>query len=670
MLNGNHQSALRNTFQVVDASLVDVLSTLDPSRPPSPFATVVADATPTQHRVAAEHVRRIRDGMRDALQAFGVPLPAPQRSAVWTARTALMMSHIALEEVEPSRLRGYGELTEEDAKDVGARLSHIESLLERFQQYLAEGPGADLQQRVERLESAGSESGLLRKLERVITEQGLIEFRRPLETLLARVEDNRLEVALFGRVSSGKTSLLNEILQVHVLPVGVTPVTATPVRIVYGAEPRAKVRFAERPSLVISCDRLAEFASEEHNPGNAKHVTSIVVELPSPRLGMGIALVDTPGVGSLAESGAAEALAYLPRCDLGIVLVDAASTLVAEDVALVELLLRSGASAQVLLSKADLLSDADRRQSLDYLKRQLSFELSADIPVFAVSVRGQSAPLGDAWIRESLLPALASHRTLAAQSVRRKIGRLRAQVAEALRTRDAAAGDPQRRAAWLRADAELLETGHRLARRLRTFHEKLTPVAKVVDEFLDDASQRLVAQWSRGSATDHDARPELARSLAASASNMAHERVSVVEEARQIAEHALTLAFQAAGPEPPDEPLVDVRDLPVFETPPTLFAIEIRRTWQRYLSEAGFAASIRKQLERAIRDALPELLLQYQRRLDSWCETRLRQLHAEFVSRGDQVRIAAAGSAGEDLQANGRSQRDVQDIKSMASARS
>ena len=63
--------------------------------------------------------------------------------------------------------------------------------------------------------------------------------------------------------------------------------------------------------------------TEQENPGNTKHVTRLLVKIPAPRLSSGIVLVDTPGLGSLATTGAAETLAYLPRCDLGIVLIDA-----------------------------------------------------------------------------------------------------------------------------------------------------------------------------------------------------------------------------------------------------------------------------------------------------------------------------------------------------------
>ena len=81
----------------------------------------------------------------------------------------------------------------------------------------------------------------------------------------------------------------------------------------------------------IVANQLRDYASEDGNPGNHKHVTDILVRLPSPRLQEGVILVDTPGIGSLALAGSAQTFAYLPRCDLGVVLIDAASTLNRED---------------------------------------------------------------------------------------------------------------------------------------------------------------------------------------------------------------------------------------------------------------------------------------------------------------------------------------------------
>src|SRR5205823_6346811 len=114
------------------------------------------------------------------------------------------------------------------------------------------------------------------------------------------------EIAVFGRVSSGKSSLLNHIVEQDVLPVGVNPITAVPTRLVYGPAPSVTAWFADRKPEQFGIERLAEFVTEQHNPKNARHVTRIVVELPAARLREGIVYVDTPGLGSLATSGAVE----------------------------------------------------------------------------------------------------------------------------------------------------------------------------------------------------------------------------------------------------------------------------------------------------------------------------------------------------------------------------
>jgi GTPase Era involved in 16S rRNA processing len=155
------------------------------------------------------------------------------------------------------------------------------------------------------------------------------------------------------------------------LPVGVNPITAVPTRLVYGESARLNVWYADRSPDHLAIDKLAEFVTEEHNPANRKHVARVVVELPSQRLREGIVLVDTPGLGSLATAGAAETLAYLPRCDLGVVLIDAASTLTDDDLSTIRLLYEAGVPVSVVLSKSDLVTEEDRERALGYLSRAL-----------------------------------------------------------------------------------------------------------------------------------------------------------------------------------------------------------------------------------------------------------------------------------------------------------
>lgn len=139
-------------------------------------------------------------------------------------------------------------------------------------------------------------------------DHGLVEFRSTLSIILDRLEDQGFEIAFFGRVSAGKSSLLNHVIGAEMLPVGVTPITSIPTRISHGPEPKGVIQFADRKSSAFEISRLAEFATEQQNPANAKHVTRINVEIPPARLRNGITFVDTPGLGSPASSGAAETL--------------------------------------------------------------------------------------------------------------------------------------------------------------------------------------------------------------------------------------------------------------------------------------------------------------------------------------------------------------------------
>jgi hypothetical protein len=130
-----------------------------------------------------------------------------------------------------------------------------------------------------------------------------VEFRGTLSMLLDRMEGAAFEVGVFGRVSSGKSSLLNYILQTNVLPIGVTPVTAIPTRISHGPIAEAGIEFAEAQPQIIPLSDLAKFATEQKNPGNKKHVARIFVKLPSNRLSEGVTLSIRRGLVPLQLPG-------------------------------------------------------------------------------------------------------------------------------------------------------------------------------------------------------------------------------------------------------------------------------------------------------------------------------------------------------------------------------
>jgi len=346
---------------------------------------------------------------------------------------------------------------------------------------------------------------LLSEIERIITVHGLVEFRETLSMVLDRMESAAFEVGVFGRVSSGKSSLLNYILQTDVLPVGVTPITAIPTRISHGPVAEAGIEFAEAQPQIIPLSQLPEFATEQKNQGNKKHVTRIFVKLPSDRLAEGVTFVDTPGLGSLAGAGAEETIAYLPRCDLGIVLIDASAGLTQDDLVVVQALYQAGASAMILVSKADLFGAADREEMIAYVKANLRGQLGVKPPVHAVSVFGAEAVLCNRWFESELRPFLAQHHELAIVSQKRKIGGLREAVIGALERRlQLSLESVSRDTAALSEEAtEALRNGDRILERAQGESFFLTQkITKMQRAIIDIAAQRIAAVMTESNHAD------------------------------------------------------------------------------------------------------------------------------------------------------------------------
>src|SRR6202167_2376311 len=296
-LNSNHERRLSVTCRYIDKLLADMEGILNVSSSRLAFPQYTPDLTSAQRRVVQDYIGRIRAQLIRVLDGQNIERPSADIPVGRSLHSTLTFVDIAVEELKPEYMRGYGEVPRQAAVELNGIAEELQGLVRQLDHYLMRGTGENLQER----------------LETVITEHGLVEFRSTLAMILDRLEDNSFEIAMFGRVSSGKSSLLNAILETDVLPVVVTPITAVPTRLAYAESPSVVVWFANLSPERYEISLLPEFVAEQLNPGNEKHVTRIVVQLGSPRLRDGITFVDTPGLGSLATRGAAETLAYLPR---------------------------------------------------------------------------------------------------------------------------------------------------------------------------------------------------------------------------------------------------------------------------------------------------------------------------------------------------------------------
>ncbi len=668
-LNEFQKRRLRVTCEHIDKLLSSVEDVLNQSSSKSAFQRYQSGIPPARQGTIEGYISRIRTQLLRILDGQNIPKVQPSISPMHAIHVALTFIEISAEELYPRYMRGYGAVPEAAEADLNGIVGELLGLVSKLDQYVAGAVGDDLKERLRSLEKTSNEMALLESIEEIVTRQGLVEYRSAIANILDRAEDKSFEIAVFGRVSSGKSSLLNAIVGTDVLPVGVTPVTAVPTHVTHGAQPNMRVWFAERSPQSMNPGRLSEFAAEQQNPGNAKHVTRIVVELPAARLRNGVTFVDTPGLGSLATRGAAETLAYLPKCDLGVVLIDAGSSLAPEDLQTLMALNEAGIRATVLLSKSDLLSESDRAVVMAYMGEHIRSECKLELPVHPVSALPASGSMLERWFEKEILPLYGRAQELRAASLKRKIGSLRDSLVASLQ-------------ALLRRPGEepliSLEKAREIETWLRIATGKIEAMlSKIVREtvrmpsdsrrLLEAASAELIESWSNGK--NDVSSPE--RSARAMVINAIQTRVHKLQvEMRTLASELCAELRRSADAleilDGPDESefMSLIRDLPVFDPP----------QWNVKITRPSFALFLGKRFAqkrlayRLTRDTEPDVIAA----LDTYgCLARdraefiVKQLKVRFDSYADALRAQAGRASEQRLGTTVDEQQVLHDLQSL-----
>jgi GTP-binding protein EngB required for normal cell division len=644
-LNEFQKRRLRITCEYIDKLLTDVETVLNQASSKTSFPRYHTDLSPAQRRTIEDYIARIRAQLLRILEGQDIAKEKPSIGTRHAIHVALTFVDIAAEELYPKYMRGYGAVPEKAVTDLNGIVGELRGLVSKLDRYVLEGVGEDLKQRLERLERTGDEIRLLQKVEQVVSNRGLVEFRAPVANILDRLEEKSFEIAVFGRVSSGKSSLLNAILETSVLPVGVTPITAVPTRISHAEKPSMTVAFTDRPAQQLEISRLSEFATEQLNPGNSKHVSRIVVKLPAPRLRDGVTFVDTPGLGSLATSGAAETLAYLPKCDLGVVLIDASSTLTPDDLRTIQALNEAAVPAAVLLSKSDLLTLPDRKRVIAYVKEHIATECGLDLAVHPVSTLAGHRDMLNLWFENQIVPLYEQCQELRAASLRRKIGLLRDSVLSSLRSRLRAVGSESSptedqirdvESRLRKATGKIEEVGLHIERELER-------MASNIHEPVERMAAELMTAWVGRNAAEiravDVARQALARFVQEKVDVRRHELESLATNL--VANlHSAAQALNLPDKPPEQEFLSLIRELPIFEA--GIFEVRASRRTLASIFGRRFAQNqLARELDRRIGNQVSAALDTHGELLRKWTVRVLKELKLHFDSYADGYRAQA-----------------------------
>jgi hypothetical protein len=114
-----------------------------------------------------------------------------------------------------------------------------------------------------KLELASILRAILHIAERLSHELAIQECRR----LLARLAEDRFNLAVLGQFSRGKSSLMNALLGAAKLPTGVLPLTSVIITVTYGENERVLLkRDGWTLPQEVRLGQLAEFVTQQGNP--------------------------------------------------------------------------------------------------------------------------------------------------------------------------------------------------------------------------------------------------------------------------------------------------------------------------------------------------------------------------------------------------------------------
>lgn len=291
-----------------------------------------------------------------------------------------------------------------------------------------------------------------------------------------------VNVAVLGKFKAGKSTLLNRLLGADVLPVQAIPATAVITRVRFGPALKATVHKTGGETLAIEPSALADWVTETGNPGNARGASWVEVESPGLAGLERLVLVDTPGTGGTWEHHTATSLSWLPNVGAALLVVNGTHPLGDEDLTLIEQVRPHTPTLIVVLSKMDLMSEADQEAVLAHVRGALQRRMEDAPAVLPFSIADEHAEYREQL--RALLRRLDDGHVVAAEALAaHRVGQLASECRDYLEVALAAASSHAEAIGELRValDAEasrLPELRQQAARQLEPINKSLTEHAQ------------------------------------------------------------------------------------------------------------------------------------------------------------------------------------------------
>jgi hypothetical protein len=148
-LNPSQRQRLLITCKHIDRLLGDIEATLNAAASKSAFPSYVGDITPIQRKTIEDYVARLRVQLLQVLARHSLAPEEPHIAASHSIDVGLTFIEIAIAELDPHYMRGYGPVSEEGANDLHGVIAELQSAVKELHRYILQPQSGDLRERVE-----------------------------------------------------------------------------------------------------------------------------------------------------------------------------------------------------------------------------------------------------------------------------------------------------------------------------------------------------------------------------------------------------------------------------------------------------------------------------------------------------------------------------------------
>jgi hypothetical protein len=145
-LNSNHERRLSVTCRYIDKLLAEMESALNISTSKLAFPQFASDLAPAQMRGVEDYICRIRAELVRMLDRQGIERPPADIPVSRSLHSTLTFVDIAVEELKPEYMRGYGKVPAKAALELNRIAGELQRLVRELDSYLMHGSGEDSKQ--------------------------------------------------------------------------------------------------------------------------------------------------------------------------------------------------------------------------------------------------------------------------------------------------------------------------------------------------------------------------------------------------------------------------------------------------------------------------------------------------------------------------------------------